>query len=69
MPKSFALDSSSYLAIKKRNVILNTLLQNNNGVIESNKFNKNGTTQIANVQLGYDSVSAIYFQRGKNIIS
>ena len=60
MPKSFALDSSSLTAIKKRNVILNTI---QTGSI------KNGSKQITNNQLGYDNVSAIYFQRGKNIIS
>jgi ribosomal protein S7 len=60
MPKSPALDSSSLTAIKKRNVILNTI---------QNHLLKNGKTQIANSQISYENVSAIYFQRGKNIIA
>jgi hypothetical protein len=67
--KSFALDSSSLTAIKKRNVILNTLLKNIGGTVTSNEYNKNGKTQISKAQLGYENVSAIYFQTGKNIIA
>jgi hypothetical protein len=58
--KSFALDSSSLLTIKRRNIILNTI---------QNNLLKNGKTQISNSQLGYDNVSPIYFQRGKNLIA
>jgi hypothetical protein len=60
MPKSPALDSSTLLAIKKRNVIVNTI---------QNTSNKNGKTQIANTQLGYESVAPIYFQIGTNLIA
>ena len=63
MPKSFALDSSSLTTIKKRNVILNTIINS-----DANKP-KNGKTQISKTQLGYDNVSPIYFQTGKNLIA
>jgi hypothetical protein len=60
MPKSFALDSSSLTAIKKRNVVLNTIQTGSR---------KNGKTQISKAQLGYENVSAIYFQTGLNRIA
>jgi hypothetical protein len=69
MPKSFALNSSSLTAIKKRNVILKTLLKKTGLTFTDNDYNKNGKTQISKAQLGYENVSAIYFQTGKNIIS
>ena len=60
MPKSPSSDSSTLTAIKKRNVIV--------GSVKTGNI-KNGTTQIANVQVGYENVSAIYFQRGLNSIA
>ena len=67
--KSFALDSSSLTTIKKRNVILNTLLKKTGATVADNDYNKNGKTQISKAQLGYENVSAIYFQTGKNLIA
>jgi hypothetical protein len=65
--KSFALDSSSLLAIKKRNILINSVVNSTN---TGDKINiKNGKTQVSNRQLGYDNVSPFYFQTGKNIIA
>ena len=63
MPKSFATDSSSYTAIKKRNVILNSVYQQASSAI------KNGMVQVTNKQLGYENVSALYPRRSKNLIA
>jgi hypothetical protein len=67
MPKSFALDSSTMTRIKKRNVIRNTIV-NIVGNVDT-EDTKNGVTQIANTQLGYESAGPIYFQRGPNLIA
>jgi hypothetical protein len=65
--KSFALDSSSLLAIKKRNILINSVVNSTN---TGDKINiKNGKTQVSNRQLGYDNVSPFYFQRGRNLIA
>jgi hypothetical protein len=67
MPKSPALDSSSLLAIKKRNILINAVVNSTN-TGDTNNI-KNGKTQVSNRQLGYQNVSAFYFQRGRNLIA
>ena len=57
MPKNLPLDSSVLTTIKKKQVALSLVRSG---------ARKSGLTQIANVQLGYQSASPIYFQRGLN---